>query len=39
MNQRDMKNFWNIGSVLDKEQEEGLNLCYLEDMAEDIKNK
>lgn len=39
MNQRDMKNFWSISSVLDEEPEKGLNLCYMEDMAEDIKNK
>ncbi len=39
MNQRDMKNFLNIRSVLNKKQEEDLDMCYMEDMAEDIKNK
>ena len=39
MNRRDIKNFTKIDKLLDKDSEEELGLDYMEDMAEDLKNK
>ena len=39
MNQRDLKNFWSINELLEKRSEKEPRFVYLDDMAEDIKNK
>ena len=39
MNRRDLKNFRDINDLWNDEFEEEFGLFYMEDMAEDIKNK
>lgn len=39
MNRRDLRNLRSINELWDNEPEEEFEFCYLEDMAEDIKNK
>ena len=39
MNRRDLKNFTKIDKLLDKDSEEEFCLDYMEDMADDLKNK
>jgi len=39
MNRRDLRNLRSINELWGNESEEELGFCYMEDMAEDIKNK
>lgn len=39
MNRRDLKNFWSLTELLEEDSEERLMFVYMDDMAEDIKNK